>query len=613
MPEVSMSADFNHKQFIATLSHRPGVYRMLDRDDRVLYVGKARDLKKRVASYFGKNVVHPKTQALMANVGSIEVTVTGTEQEALLLEYNLIKKHSPRFNVLLKDGKSYPYIYVSSRQDFPRFEFHRGARSAPGQFFGPFPGAGAVRETLTQIQKLFSVRQCKESYFANRSRPCLQHQIKRCSAPCVGLVDRDSYRRDVDNAVLFLQGRNNSVLNNLLGRMDEAAAAQDYEQAAHYRDQIAAIKTIQSRQIISGTRIADTDVIAVFHAEGSFCVSSIFIRGGRILGSRNVFPKTVPGTESSEVLSAFLAQHYFSQPAPAEILISAAIDDRPVLEQALTAGTGHRVVIKHNVRSRRRRWLEMAMTNAREGLAMRLAANSSVRAQLEGLGEVLHLDEPPERIECFDISHTGGESTVAACVVFGPEGAVKSDYRRFNIRGVPAGDDPGAIAQAVKRRYTRLRKGEAPVPDLLLIDGGRTQLAAACSVLEELQFDDIAVVAVAKGAQRKAGREKLFLPKQDRPVRISAESPAMHLVQQVRDEAHRFAITGHRQRRNLSRKTSSLEAIEGLGPVKRRELLKQFGGLQGVRRAGTEDLVAIRGISRRLAQQIYDYFHGGPD
>ncbi len=608
-----MHEDFDHKNFLASLSHRPGVYRMLDADESVLYVGKARDIKKRVSSYFGKKLVHPKTQALMSFASSIEITVTGTEQEALLLEYNLIKKHAPRFNVLLRDGKSFPYIYVSAQQDFPRFEFHRGSRSAPGQFFGPFPSAGAVRETLTQIQKLFSVRQCKESYFANRSRPCLQHQIKRCSAPCVRLIDSDAYRRDVENAILFLQGKNNPVLSNLVSRMDLAAGRHEYEQAARYRDQIAAIKTVQARQIISGSRITDTDVVAVHHEGGLFCVSSMIIRGGRILGSRNIFPKTTANTEVPEVLNAFLMQHYFVQVAPAEILISSAVIDQSVLEQVFGNKTGHKVAIKHNVRGQRRRWLEMAMTNARQGVVMRQAANSSVRKQLDILGDTLGLDGAPERIECFDISHTSGESTVASCVVFGIEGAIKSDYRRFNIRDVAQGDDPGAIAQAVKRRYTRVKKGEAPVPDLILIDGGRGQLTAACEVMEELQFEDIPIVAVAKGMNRKAGREKLFLPGHMHARSMDPESPALRLIQQIRDEAHRFAITGHRQQRSLARKTSSLEAIEGLGPVKRRELLKQFGGLQGIKQAGPEDLRLIHGIGPRLARQIYDYFHGGPD
>jgi excinuclease ABC subunit C len=607
---VTQAAEFNPDRFLKSLTHRPGVYRMLDEQGTVLYVGKARDLKRRVASYYGSKAHHPKTQALMNRAASVDVTVTETEREALLLEYNLIKEYKPRFNVLLRDDKSYPYIYVSSEQEFPRFEFHRGSRRAAGQFFGPFPSAAAVRQTLGQLQRLFQVRQCQDSFFANRTRPCLQHQIKRCTAPCVDLIDATAYRRDVANAINFLHGRNDAVVENLVARMEAAAAAQDYEQAARYRDQIAAVKDIQSRQVISGGRTRDADVLAVC-AEGSvYCIAVIMIRGGRVLGSRSFVPRAVQGTEASEVLGAFLIQHYFKQQAPAEILVNAPVEDELLLEAALTERAGHRVAVRQRVRGARRRWIDMAEQNARQGVATRKAASSSLRAQLESLADLLDLDEVPARIECFDISHTAGGETVAACVVFGPDGPVKSDYRRFNIRGGPAGDDYAAIAEAVRRRYTRVRRGEAPVPDLILIDGGKGQLGRSITELQQLQFGEIPVVAVAKGEGRRPGREKLYLADPSRTVRTPPNSPALHLIQQVRDEAHRFAITGHRQRRAKTQQSSTLEAIRGLGPVRRRALLRHFGGLQGVRRAGIDDLLSVPGISRGLAERIFDHLHG---
>jgi excinuclease ABC subunit C len=606
-----MAAKFDTEQFLKTLSHRPGVYRMLDACDNVIYVGKARDLKKRVSSYFGSKAFHPRTQALMNKTGRVEVTVTGTEQEALLLEYNLIKEHQPRFNVLLRDGKSYPYIHVTLEQEFPRFEFHRGARDSRSRYFGPFPSAGAVRQTLGQLHKLFQIRQCRDSFFSNRSRPCLQYQIKRCSAPCVNFIDADAYRRDVDNAVLFLSGKNDAVLSDLMARMDHAAEDLNYEQAAQYRDQIAAIKNIQADQVVSGSRMKDADVLAVHLEHGVCCVAVVMIRGGRMLGSRNFFPRTVAHTEAGEILSAFIVQHYFNLSAPAEILVNAAVEERELLEEVLGERVGHKIAIRHNVRGHRRRWLEIAASNAAQGLAGHRAENASLQAQLESLTDLLSLDEVPERIECFDISHTGGEETVASCVVFGRNGAVKSEYRRFNIKGVPAGDDYAAIAQAAQRRYLRVKRGEAPLPDLIIVDGGRGQLAKASEVMEELQLGDIQLIGIAKGQGRKAGREKIYLPGNDRPVALAPDSAAMHLLQQIRDEAHRFAITGHRQRRGKAKQASALESIPGLGPARRKALLRQFGGLQGVKRSGVDDLAKVHGISRAMAVRIYARFHGG--
>jgi excinuclease ABC subunit C len=467
-----MGEAFDSKAFLASLTHRPGVYRMLAGKDTVLYVGKARDLRKRVSTYFGSKAHHPKTQALMALTERVEVTVTGTEQEALLLEYNLIKEHHPRFNVVLRDDKSYPWIYVSTQQEFPRFEFHRGSRKVAGRFLGPWPNAGAVRESLAQLQKLFRVRQCSESFFANRTRPCLQYQIKRCTAPCVGLVTEADYRRDVEDAVLFLEGRNTAVLSGLVTRMEQASGDLDYERAAILRDQITLIRRIQAEQVIAGKGIEEADVIGVHQEEGQACVAVILIRGGRVLGSRTWFPRVTAATEPEEVVAAFIGQHYMHEQPPAEILVPVLPLDATILAAALATRGVRPVRIRDQVRGTRKRWLEMAATNASQGLASRLAAGASLRAQLDKLAEALSLDEVPQRIECFDISHTSGRETVASCVVFGPDGPIKSDYRRFNIQDVEPGDDYAAIAQVVERRYARIKRGEAPLPDLILIDGG---------------------------------------------------------------------------------------------------------------------------------------------
>jgi excinuclease ABC subunit C len=606
-----MDETFDSKAFLASLTHRPGVYRMLAGEGTVLYVGKARDLRKRVASYFGSKAHLPKTQALMAQTVRVEVTVTGTEQDALLLEHNLIKEHRPRYNVVLRDDKSYPWIYVSTEQEFPRFEFHRGARKAAGRYLGPWPGAGAVRESLVQLQKLFRVRQCSESFFANRTRPCLQYQIQRCTAPCVGLIAPADYRRDVEDAVLFLEGRNSAVLASLASRMERASGELDYERAAVLRDQIALIRRIQAEQVMAGTGIDEADVLGVHQDQGQACVAVILIRGGRVLGSRTWFPRVSPGTDAEEVIAAFIGQHYLADPPPAEILVPLSPPDLELLESSLTARHGHPVRIRWQVRGTRRRWLEMAATNAAQGLASRLAAGASLRTQFDSLAEALDLEDVPRRIECFDISHTGGDETVASCVVFGPDGALKSDYRRFNIRGIEPGDDYGAIGQAVERRFARIRRGESPVPDLVLIDGGGGQVARARAALEEFQLGHLPLVGVSKGRDRRAGEEKLVFPGDPAARTLPPDSPALLLIQQIRDEAHRFAITGHRQRRSRARVTSSLESIEGLGPLRRRALLRQFGGLQGIRQAGVADLAKVHGISRALAQRIYDHLHGG--
>jgi excinuclease ABC subunit C len=602
-------AEFDAQGFLKTLSSRPGVYRMLDTDGTLLYVGKAGNLKKRVASYFRASGLSVKTRALVEQIAAIEITVTHTEGEALLLESNLIKQHLPRYNVLLRDDKSYPWIYLSNKQDWPRLALHRGARRATGRYFGPYPNAGSVRESLHLLQKLFRVRQCEDTFFSNRSRPCLQYQIKRCTAPCVGLVSADDYASDVRRTVLFLEGKSGEVIDDLVVSMQQAADQQNYEQAAVFRDQIASLHHIQEKQYISREQ-GDLDILACATAKGSACVQVFFVRAGRNLGNAVFFPRLPIESAPGEVLSAFIPQYYLGKDVPAELLLSHDPADREILEEVLGRHAGHGVTLRSRVRGDRARWVKMALENAGHALNAQLNTRKGFAARMQSLAESLALDEMPERIECFDISHTGGESTVAACVVFGIEGPLKSDYRRFNIRDIQAGDDYAAMQQALTRRYTRLQKGEGRMPDLLLIDGGKGQVTAACKALEELQITDVRVLGVAKGPGRKPGLETLHLPGGRHAASLPADSPALHLIQQIRDEAHRFAITGHRQRRARSRTSSPLENIPGVGVRRRQQLLQQLGGLREVARAGVDDLARVKGISRALAQQIYDAFHG---
>jgi len=606
---VSEPQALDPKTFLRSLTHRPGVYRMLDAKHKVLYVGKARDLKKRVSSYFQRAQASVKTAALMTQVARVEVTVTNTEAEALILEYNLIKQHKPRFNVTLRDDKSYPYIYVSSHHRFPRLQFHRGAQKGKGRYFGPYPSSSAVRQTLNELQKLFMLRQCPDSFFRNRSRPCLQYQIKRCTAPCVGLISREQYATDVNAAIEFLDGKNRNVVTGFVARMEAAAAVQDYEQAARFRDQISRLKEIEARQLVSRTASLDLDILGFASNGVIHVVTVLFIRRGAVIGSHDYFPRLAGETDRARILNGFVAQYYLGRDVPAEIVLDMAIEDGELLQQELSMRAGHKVAIRHRVRGDRQRWLAMAQTNAEQGLKLRSASNASLERQLSALADLLKMDDSLQRLECFDVSHTSGEATVASCVVFNASGPLKSDYRRFNVAPAAAGDDYAAMREALRRRYTRVQKGEAPVPDVLFIDGGKGQLAAALSVLAELEFDWLKVVAVAKGRARKAGAEQLFVAGENLPLQLPPDSPALLLVQQIRDEAHRFAITGHRQRRSNARRRSRLEEIPGLGPKKRRELLRQFGGLQGVMAAGIDDLVKVHGIGRSLAESIYNDLH----
>jgi excinuclease ABC subunit C len=601
-------ADAELRELVRRIPTRPGIYRMQDAQGKVLYVGKAKDLRRRVSSYFSR-ALNVRLQAMVAQVVNVEVTVTRTEGEALLLESNLIKALQPRYNVLLRDDKSYPYIYLSTQDAFPRLAFYRGSRKGPGRFFGPYPSAWSVRETLHLLQKLFPVRQCEDAFFRNRSRPCLQYQIKRCSGPCVDLVDRQSYADDVEHTIKFLDGRAGEVVSDLASTMEQAAARLEFERAAVLRDQIATLRRIQERQYVSGDG-GDLDIVAAAQEGGLSCVQVFFVRNGRNLGNKAFFPQTPEGTDIPVLLSAFLAQFYVDKPVPPEIVLGAAVEDQPLLEAALTEQSGRRVSIKVRVRGERARWIEMARGNALVALRARLGSQAGYAARLEAMRDALGLDEAPQRMECFDISHTGGERTVASCVVFDAEGPAKSDYRRFNIEGITPGDDYGALHQALTRRYSRIKQGEVPFPDLLFIDGGRGQLGSVADALQELGvLEGVTLVGVSKGPDRRPGTEQLWLLGQDAAVILPADSPALHLIQQIRDEAHRFAITGHRQRRAKARTTSVLEGIAGIGPKRRQSILRQFGGLQGLARAGLDDIAGVEGISRQLASQIYAALH----
>jgi excinuclease ABC subunit C len=601
---------FDPREYIASLPKRPGVYRMFGAGQELLYVGKARSLKDRVASYFAAHNVDPKVQALVAQIRAIEVTVTNSETEALLLEYNLIKAHKPRFNIVLRDDKSFPYVHLYVEHEFPRLEFYRGSRHAPGRYFGPFPNAGAVRDTLNQLQKLFHIRNCSDSFFANRSRPCLQHQIGRCSAPCVGLITREAYAQDIDAAVKVLEGRSDEVSRELQARMEEAASRLEFERAAQIRDQLAALKRVQAQQVVTAAGERDVDVLAIVGEAGEYAVSVMLVRGGRNLGTSSFFPRATLA-EPHEALASFVMQYYATAEVPPEVLLGSPLPDARPLAEALATRSGRAVEVRHPVRGLGVRWVELTRENATQALRMRFAQRAGVEEMLADLAEELDLPEPPQRLECFDISHTGGEGTVASCVVFGPEGPLKKEYRRFNIRGVTPGDDYAALRQALERRYKHVRDGEVPAPDVLLIDGGLGQINQVHEVLAELGFGDLALVGVAKGPDRRAGQERLFIYGASAPVTPEAHAPASRLIQRIRDEAHRFAITGHRKRRARRYNESVLEVVPGLGPAKRRALLKHFGGLQGVMRAGVADLTQVTGIGAALARSLYDHLHPG--
>ena len=612
----SLQFDFNN--FLKDLTTKPGVYRMIDANNVVIYVGKAKNLKNRVSSYFRKSGQSPKTTVMVSQIANIEILVTHTESEALLLENNLIKTLKPRYNILLRDDKSYPYIFLSDQDEFPRLAFHRGARKKKGRYFGPYPNGHSVKSSLNLLQKLFPVRQCEDSFYKNRSRACLQYQIKRCKAPCVDLVSKEEYAEDVRHTVLFLEGKSNQVIDELILAMDQAAEQLHYEKAALHRDQIANLRRLQEKQYVSNEK-GDLDIIAIEYQQGVACIQLFFIRDGLNLGNKSFFPKNARHQNISDLLSAFIAQFYISSTRsdrfiPTSILVSHPFEDRVIIETILHEQSGHKVEIRDKVRGDRARWLQMAQTNAQTALMSRLSNRASVLKRFEDLQEVLKMDALPERLECFDISHSSGEATVASCVVFDQSGPLKTDYRRFNIDNITPGDDYAAMHQALTRRYRALKKatltnGEGKLPDLLVIDGGKGQVKQAREVLQSLEITGVQIIGITKGEGRRAELDTLLLSETNEKVILPADSKAMHLIQHIRDEAHRFAITGHKNRRAKARKTSELEKINGLGPKRRQVLLKQFGGLQEVIRAGVEDLAKINGISKSLAQKIYDHFH----
>jgi len=603
---------FDIKAFLKNLTTRPGIYKMLNDQGEIIYIGKAKNLKNRVSSYFKKPTASTKQHRMVSKIAAIEVTVTHTEGEALLLECQLIKRHKPQYNICLRDDRSYPYIFLSTEHDFPQITLHRGAKKRKGKYFGPYPGIGAIKETLKLLQRIFLVRQCDDSIYNNRSRPCLQHQIERCTAPCVGLIDKAAYAKDVENTMLFLEGKGGLLIDQLIANMEQASANLDYERAAGFRDQIIKLRSVLEKQFVLGDR-GDVDIIACATKAGMACVQVFFIRNGQHLGNKVFFPKITDEHDPAAIVQAFIPQYYLDKQIPQELIVSHQPEETDLLKEVLAARASHPVAIAHNVRGERLKWLQMACTNAENSLLSRLSDKQGLYARFLSLQEELGCKKLPKRLECFDISHTQGDQTVASCVVFDREGPVKSAYRRFNIEGITPGDDYAAIHQAVSRRFKRLKQGEPAVPDILLIDGGKGQVHEAQKALAELDINNVMIVGVSKGPDRKPGMEKLILVDQEQPLDISPGASGLLLIQHIRDEAHRFAITGHRQRRGKAKKQSTLEAIPGLGPKRRQILLKQFGGLQGISQAGVDALCSVDGISRQLAQRIYELFHHQDD
>ncbi len=603
--------EFDAKAFVAGLPNLPGVYRMLGTAGEVLYVGKARDLRKRVSSYFNKTQQSPRIGLMVSQIASVETTVTRSEGEALLLENNLIKSLTPRYNILFRDDKSYPYLMITGHE-YPRIGFHRGAQEKKNRYFGPFPHSYAVRESIQLLQRVFRLRTCEDSVFENRSRPCLLHQIQRCSAPCTRLIEPDAYAQDVKNAELFLLGRENDVINALTAKMNTAAEALRFEEAAQYRDQVRALSRVQARQYVESAIGVDADVVACRFEGGLSCVNLVMIRAGRHVGDRSFFPQNADAATAGEVILAFLAQHYLEQPIPPLIVANADLEG-DALESALSEKAQRPIRLVTSPQGARRMWLEMAEKNALLSLANRVRERGTQEARLVALREALGLPESAQRIECFDISHTMGEATVASCVVFDGDSMQKAEYRRFNIRDITPGDDYAAMRQVLARRYERLSTDGARMPDLVLIDGGKGQVAQARAALVELGLNDVNVVGVAKGPERKPGLEELIVEGDGPPVTLPPQHPGLHLIQQIRDEAHRFAIVGHRARRGKARTKSELNEIPGIGDKRRRALLAHFGGLKGVQSAAMDEIMKVEGISRSIAQRIYRHLHGEND
>ena len=603
--EAYPSADLT--ALIAALPHRPGVYRMLNAEGGVLYVGKARDLKKRVASYFQKTSLDPRIQAMVSHVRDIQTTVTRSESEALLLENNLIKTFSPRYNILYRDDKSYPYLRISGHR-FPKLGFYRGPLDRENRYFGPFSSASAVRESIQLMQKVFRLRTCEDTVFSNRSRPCLLHQIRRCTAPCVGMVSPEHYAEDVRNAELFLLGRDDEVLDKLEQAMHQASEHLDFEAAAMHRDQIRALRGVRQTQFVASERARDVDIVALVSDSGVLCVNLATIRGGMHRGDKSFFPEHGEGYDEALALEAFLSQHYLSRDVPSLILVNRPVDVQ-ALAAVLSEQAGHAVEITDSTYGERGAWMAMAQTNARLAVGQRLHLHAMQETRLAALQEALQLPASTQRIECFDISHTMGEATVASCVVWDQGGMRKDQYRRYNVRDVAAGDDYGAMREVLDRRYRKVVEGEGRMPDLILIDGGKGQVSSALAVMEELGLGEVNLIGVAKGEERKPGLEQLVIPGRPEPLRLPKDHPGLLLIQEVRDEAHRFAIAGHRGRRAKARRTSTLESIAGIGAKRRQRLLARFGGLRGVMVASIEEIAQVEGISRELAERIYQHLH----
>jgi len=606
-----MNDKFNTlKNYARRLTSKPGVYCMINRKEDVIYVGKAKNLKKRVISYYTSVNSGGKKQAILKETHSISITITRTEREALILENTLIKKYRPKFNVLLKDSKSYPYIEVNNTHQFPRFSFHRGKKNLKkAEYFGPYPNVSAVRNTLSQLQKVFLLRNCDESFFNNRSRPCLQFQIKRCSGPCVGLVTTEEYQFNVDQALDYLKGNDQSIIEKFIGKMDQSSAQQDYEKAGFYRDQISSLKVIQSHQFVDGANRIDADAIALTESSGMFCISVLFLRKGQILGSRSFYPQKTNMADAQEVIESFLMQYYTMYQPPKEILLNIKLENLRLLQEALSDESKTKVIIKHSVKSYRKKWIEISASNAIESLKSKLASKASIAAQLHELTEIISHDKLVQNIECFDVSHFMGDKCVASCVAFNREGFNKQGYRRFNISGINKGDDYAAMSQALSRHYSRSLKESRLLPDIILVDGGKGQINIAISVFKDLGIIGIPILGIAKGPNRQLKEDRIFINKNKSPLSIANNSPAKFLIQSIRDEAHRFAITGHRNKKRKKLLTSDIQSIEGIGPNKKKDLLKQFGGIQEIKRASVEDLMTVRGINNNLANKIYNHFN----
>ncbi len=616
-PSLAPKSDFDAAARLKQLPQKPGVYRMFDQHGSILYVGKAKNLKSRVSSYFSKQGQSVKTRSLVSKIADIQVTITNSETEALILEQNQIKSLKPPYNILLRDDKSYPYIYLATDKDFPSLALRRVRnKGKTGRYFGPFPSAASVRESLNLLEKLFKVRQCEESFYRNRSRPCLQYQIKRCKAPCVGLVSQEEYAEDVEHVVMFLQGKSPELIRTLMADMERAAEALEFEKAAEIRDQIDHLRHVQENQSVEAGSV-DLDVVAMQTGAGVVAFSMLFVRNGRILGHKNYFPKLSLDQEDAELLAAFVEQYYVGQNAsrdiPRELVTAHAVNNRELINEALHTLQGSRIKFSHKVKAVRASWLKLAQTNVENALSTYLSNKENVFHRMDALSSLLGLTEHPRRMECFDISHSHGEKTVGSCVVFSDQGPLKSDYRTYNVEGVEPGDDYAAMRQVLSRRYARLKDNPDKRPDIIFIDGGKGQLNLAVEVLNTLNLADLNLVGIAKGVTRKPGFETLLVPDDNgnlRTINCDSDHPGLHLIQQIRDEAHRFAITGHRNRRDKARRQSLLEDIEGVGPKRRRELLKYFGSVQNMKKAPMEEIAKVAGISPTLAEHIYLVLHG---